>query len=233
MKSSCAAVLVLVVAAGVGASAQRTKTGEVPLAVSISDGSEYRIQSDQAGPYVDGQAGVRARFDQYGNLIVNFDAPRKGPGRLVSFDYSCPYNTGTMHPECGLPPLDPPSGLQARSYISTVCPSEGPCTPLQTMTVGAQQCVQLNWQFLDGQGRTWRNGFHRNRDLPDQEGTAYGVVTRTSADAWTVEPSAAACQTGAANVARTFQVESVSGAWVYTDKGMFWLPFHVTLTRVN
>lgn len=214
--------------------AQKSKTaGEIRLAVTVDDDSALRIQSDGGGVYIDGQVGVSARIDQYGNLIIDFGAPRKGTGRGVSFDYSCPFDSTDQLPACGPELADPPSGVHTRSYISTVCPTDGPCMDLQALPAGDQQCVQMNWQFIDGQGRTWRNGFHRNRDLPDQEGTAYAVVTRLSDTEWSVEPQAAACQAGSANVARVFQVESVKGRWVYSDSGLYWLPFRLLLNRID
>jgi hypothetical protein len=81
----------LVVAGGSPTHAQKAK-GELRLSVTIADRADgdYRIESDTAGPYRDGVAGVSASLDQYGNLIVNFDQPRRGAGRLVAFDYSCP-----------------------------------------------------------------------------------------------------------------------------------------------
>jgi hypothetical protein len=104
------------------------------------------------------------------------------------------------------------------------------------MQVGAlyEQCVQLNWEFTDVLGQSWRNGFHRNRDLPRQEGTAYGVVARIDANTWTVEPRAAFCQAGnMPGVARTFRIETVRSKFVYHDFGTFWLPFKLTLTRMT
>jgi hypothetical protein len=224
-------------AAVVSVGAQKARTTEVRLSVSIADGAgteDYLIESDGAGPYIDGQSGVAARLDQYGNLIIAFNSARKGPGRLVSFDYSCPIDPETQGPACGSTEVDPPTGLHGGAYVSTVCPTNVACANIQTMPVLTQQCVQLNWQFVDGQGRSWRNGFHRDRDLPDQAGTAYAVVSHPDDATWTVEPSAAACQgDNAANVARTFHVETVKSRWIYTDYGKFWLPFKMTLTRLN
>ena len=104
------------------------------------------------------------------------------------------------------------------------------------MAIATEQCVQLNWEFTDGSGQSWRNGFHRNRDLPIQEGTAYAVVTRTDTSTWTVEPDTAAgsCQTGnMPGVARTFRIETVRSKLVVHDFGTFWLPFKLILTRMT
>lgn len=73
-------------------SAQKgSASSEMRLRVSIADRSsteDYRVESDGMGEYVDGVAGVSARLDRYGNLIVNFQADRTGR-RQVHFDYSC------------------------------------------------------------------------------------------------------------------------------------------------
>lgn len=213
--------------------AQKARSG-VPLSVTIADRSdgEYRIESDGAGAYQDGVSGVSAVLDQYGNLIVNFAQPRRGAGRLVAFDYSCPVDEDGV-PACGSATADPPSGLHS-AYISTVCRTGATCARIQDMAPGASQCVQLNWQFVDGSGRTWRNGFHRDRDLPDQEGTAHALVTRdVTQSLWTVEPRGPQCGSGTDGYARTFMVDTVKSGWRYTDFGLFSLPFRLTLVPLN
>jgi hypothetical protein len=213
-------------------------TSDVRLGVSIADRSaippaDYRVESDGMGEYVDGVDGVSARLDRYGDLIVNFQADPRTGRRRVHFDYSC-----TTSATCGSLPDEPPSGLQDRAYISTVCPEVGtglPCTgpKIQEMHDGTEQCVQLNWEFTDVFGQHWRNGFHRNRDLPEQEGTSYGVVTRIDANTWTVEPRAASCQGGnMPGIAKTFRIDTVRSKVVYTNFGTFWLPFKLILTRM-
>src|SRR5258707_11284276 len=86
---------------------------EVPLVVTVegfaSDGSPCRICGDGLGDYVDGESGVSARLDQYGSLIINFDATASAGVLNLQFDYSDP-----------LDPLDtlaPPAPVS--SYIST------------------------------------------------------------------------------------------------------------------
>ena len=219
-------------------------TSDVRLRVLIADRSatppaDYRVESDGMGEYVDGVDGVSARLDRYGNLIVNFQADPRTGRRRVHFDYSCTADLVTRGVTCGSFPAEPPTGIQDRAYISTVCREVGtglPCSSprIQDMAIATEQCVQLNWEFTDGSGQSWRNGFHRNRDLPLQEGTAYGVVTRTDTDTWTVEPVAAPCQTvNMPGVARTFRIETVKSRLVLYDLGPFWLPFKLILTRMT
>jgi len=185
----------------------------VPLKVTIESG--LQITADDDSPYENGQGGTTANFDKYGNLIVSF-------GRPVCFNYDV---DGVEDP--------PPPGCYNNSYISTVPKQQGDGA-LQELGLGLSQCVQLNWQFRDASNVLWRNGFHRNRDLPGpQAGTSYAVVTRTDADTWEVEPRALSCPgyDNPAGMARVFTQESDRGKWVYTDYGLYSLPFHLTLTR--
>ena len=185
----------------------------VPLKVTID--SSLQITAEDGSPYENGQGGTTANFDKYGNLIVSF-------GRPVCFDY------GVYGVE------DPPTGCYNNSYISTVPQQQGDGA-LQELDPGLSQCVQLNWQFRDASNVLWRNGFHRNRDLPgSQAGTSYAVVTRTDADTWEVEPRALSCPAdyeNPAGMARVFTHEWVRGKTVYTDYGLYSLPFRLTLTR--
>ena len=184
----------------------------VPLKVTIEP--DLQITADYASPYENGQGGTTANFDKYGNLIVSF-------GRPVCFDY-------------GVDGVEvPPTGCYNNSYISTVPQQQGDGA-LQELGLGSSQCIQLNWQFRDASNVLWRNGFHRNRDLPGpQDGTSYAVVTRTDADTWEVEPRALSCSgyNNPAGVAGVFTHESVRGKTVYTDYGLYSLPFRLTLTR--
>ena len=185
----------------------------VPLEVTIASDFPLKITGDDS-LYVNGQGGTTANFDKYGNLIVSF-------GRAVFFDY-------------GVSAVDdPPTGWHNNSYISTVPKQQGDGA-LQELEAGLSQCVQLNWQFRDASNVLWRNGFHRNRDLPgSQDGTSYAVVTRTDADTWEVEPRTFSCPgyENPAGMARVFTHESVRGKTVYTDYGLYSLPFRLTLTR--
>ena len=184
----------------------------VPLKVTIESGLQITAEDDS--PYENGQGGTTANFDKYGNLIVSF-------GRPVCFDY------GRYGVE------DPPTGCYNNSYISTVPQQQGDGA-LQELNPGLSQCVQLNWQFRDASNVLWRNGFYRNPDLlGPQDGTSYAVVTRTGAVTWEVEPSALSCSgyPNPAGMARVFTQESDRGKWVYTDYGLYSLPFRLTLTR--
>jgi hypothetical protein len=60
----------------------------VPLIVTVhdtaTDGSDCGICSDRLGDYVDGEDGVKAVIDQYGNLIIDFQTGRT-QGRGLEF----------------------------------------------------------------------------------------------------------------------------------------------------
>lgn len=217
------AISVALIAFGAGSvpteTAPKTTHPVVPLSVVVEPlGSDLTTDTRITGdgqPYVDGDAdGTAAAIDKYGNLIVSF-------GRAVSFDYSAVLSGGGA-----------PSGDHDASYISTV-PREAGDGALQNLTTLSSQCVQLNWQFRDASGVLWRNGFHRDRDLPSQGGTSYAIVTRIDNDTWQVEPATFPCGTltNPAGIARVFTQMSVRGKWVYTDYGTHSLSFRLTLTR--
>jgi len=44
-------------------------TSEVFLKLTVNDASGNKLTSDGGGDYVNGQQGVGAKFDQYGNFI--------------------------------------------------------------------------------------------------------------------------------------------------------------------
>jgi hypothetical protein len=191
----------------------------VPLEVTIASDLGLKITGDSS-PYVNGQEGTTANFDKYGNLIVSF-------GRPVCFDY------GVSEVE-----NPPPTGCYNNSYISTLPkqPKQEGDGALQNLAKGSSQCVQLNWHFRDASNVLWRNGFHRDPFPPEpQPEASYAVVTRTDADTWEVEPRAFSCQEygplDPAGMARVFTHESVRGKTVYTDYGLYSLPFRLTLTR--
>jgi hypothetical protein len=169
-------------------------------------------------PYDHGAAdGTTASLDRYGNLIVSF-------GRPVTFDYS-----DLLEGLGGAP-----SGSYDGSYISTV-PQQAGDGALQNLAENASQCIQLNWQFRDAANVLWRNGFHRDRDLPDQGGTSYAVVTRTTPESWEVEPLPGWCG-GYLNPDRVASVWThlmAKGKNVYTDYGKYRLPFRLTLTQLQ
>ena len=194
----------------------------VPLVVTAqavdSDSSPCKICGDGLGQYIDGVDGVGASIDQYGNLIINFDTAQT-PFRKLNFDYSNPVDPSNA--------FRPPASLN--SYLSTV---PGPDNvPIQNMTVGAEQCVQLGITFTDNDKKEtqYRNSFHRNLTNFDSSQASYGVVTRISDTEWELEPKAAGCNTGTPTVGELITTPSV-GRFEFTDRGAFYLPFKMSLS---
>jgi len=183
----------------------------VPLQVDIepvdAGNTACGICSDVGDPYVNGQEGIRAQFDQYGNLTVDFGA------RSVDFSFGNP---------------DLASGLHADSYLATRFSGGF----LQDLGDGASACAEMNWIFRDG-AVEYRLLFHRT-GYPspiDVAATAYAFVTRIDADTWTVEPRGAAdCGVGDDRLAGVVSLPT-KGRVVYTDHGDESMPFRLTLTR--
>lgn len=229
----CLMALVL----GVGAQRRVTYT-PVRLAVRIESAdsslttTQIRcdgvIQSDGSCDYYDGADGVAASLDQHGNLIIDFQTTST-PLRRVDFDYSTPFIPNGP---------EPPSGLQADSYLATLKRNEDSAyVALQNMAVGTAQCVRLGWTFDSQDGTTqWRNSFQRNLSPFDISQTSYGIVTRTDADTWEVEPKGSSCSnppsssSSLATVARVSH-SSTRGKSVHTDDGLYYMPFKLTLRR--
>lgn len=216
---------------------KRTTYTPVRLGVTIetadSSGTPSQIQSDGQYDYYDGTDGVAASLDQNGNLIIDFQTTST-PLRHVNFNYSRPF-----------PPNDtqsqPPSGPQADSYLATLQRNEDSAyVALQNMAVREDgndhaQCVRLGWTFNSQDGATqWRNSFQRNLSPFDISQTSYGVVTRTNADTWEVEPKGSPCpglpNSGLPTVARISH-NSTRGKLVHNDDGLYYMPFKLTLRR--
>ena len=192
----------------------------VPLNVTVlpldSAGNPCRICSDGLGPYMNGVNGVDASIDRYGNLIIDFGGVNQEV-RNLRFDYSQPTGANSY----ATPPV------QEDSYLSTITHPGG---FIQSMVLGAQQCVQLQIAFVDGDALYHRNVFQRP---PGGNATSYLVVTRTDADTWEAEPKDAPCNTAATGgvplVGRLLTAPNILGP--FTDRGTFYLPFKMLLER--
>jgi hypothetical protein len=67
----------------------------ISLGVTVAD-APNRIQSDGKGEYVDGQQGVIAQIDTYGNLLFNSPVASNAV-RTVTFDYSAPVDPNNTY----------------------------------------------------------------------------------------------------------------------------------------
>lgn len=183
----------------------------IPLSVTVevtdAAGNACAICPDAADPYVNGQEGVDARLDHYGNLILDF-----GP-RNVEFAFGNP---------------DLPGGSYAGSYVAT----RALTGRLQDMAEGTSQCAEMNWVFRNG-AREYRLLYQRSGypGAIDVSNSAFAFVTRTDADTWTIEPRGVAdCADGNDLEATVISVPT-RGKVVYTDHGAEALPFRLTLAR--
>lgn len=199
----------------------------VPLIVTFDD--SLAIASDDGRPYTDGVDGISAAFDQYGNLIIDFQTTRT-PLRKVHYDYGEPLFGGSA-----LLPADPPD-----NYLSTVrLPGGG---PLQMLPTGASQCVRAYFTYTDDARTTqYRLAFQRATGTIDVSDSSYLRVVKTTAG-WDVTSDGAldadgncvsrhdplAIQPGAF---ATVLIETpLSGKWSFVSDGYYDMPMQLTLT---
>ncbi|HEX4947508.1 MAG TPA: hypothetical protein VFZ34_12635 [Blastocatellia bacterium] len=230
----------------IAALAQKPKTyPTVPLIVSFRDAGSTdcntiedprcadRIRSDGLGAYTHGVQGVSATIDQYGYLNLNFQTS-DSPLRQVYFDYSVRFPSAS-NPE---PPLTPPApGLQPKAQLTTLPLGEGNYTPIQNMALGSSQCVKTGIAFTwaDKKKTQWRSNFRRSDTFTAQTAqTSYGVVTCEGVDStgkcisWTLEPKSNC--SGYDSIGELLHTPTV-GPFNFTDYGLYYLPFKLTLTK--
>jgi hypothetical protein len=217
------AIGILTLSAGLAAQKPNTTT-PVALAVVVDDVGT-RITSDAGGPYVDGQDGVAANIDKYGNLIINFQTG-KTPVRKLYYNYDDPQDGQTLGGD-----LAPPN-----NYVSTIR-QEGDTTKMQDLAVGQSQCVRANVTYTTDDEKTqFRVLFQRGVTGIDVEETAYLHVTRTANETdgrrtWTVDSeSTSGCDNGYSGIARLIDTPLV-GKFKYTDRGRYHMPFRLFLTE--
>jgi hypothetical protein len=172
------------------------------LAEICGDGFE---QDDSGNTtYIDGQDGVRASIDQYGNVIIDFQTTRAKIRGLV---YK--YGDGS---------ISAPPGSGSNHYLSTIGGA------LQAMqSEGASINVASCPLYDDDSGQPqYRHGF--SRDCQSGFGSVGSplVVTRTTATSWEIEPMGPA-------TSRVFSITTKGRVQVH-DFGDFSLPFKMTLT---
>jgi hypothetical protein len=216
------AMCVLALGALTMAGAKPGTVTPVPLEVEFDDVSPgRRITSDGQGSYSDGEQGVAAQIDQYGNVIVNFQTTGS-PLRQVRFDYT--ESLGAT----GSPPVDEDNVIAPpNSYFATLHPN-GP--KLQEMALGDSQCLEAGFSFtLDDASRTqYRHSFHRDLGRPiDFTDTSYLVATRTEAG-WELEPKADDCQPEI-DVIKLIATPT-RGKFKFTDHGRYRMSMKMTLT---
>jgi hypothetical protein len=214
-KLSLALVVLSLAALGPVASAAGVKPGTyvpVPLVVMVHAVDTYGNPcgicgdgQDGSATYVDGQDGVKANIDQYGNIIIDFQTTRakiRGLRYAYSSTNPVPPGDGTNHYFSTIK-LDGGGALQAMSPETTI--SVASC-PLYDDDSGQPQ---------------YRHGFYRDCQSGfGPEGSKLNV-TRT-ATGWDVEPEPGA-------QARVFSI-TTKGRVQVQDFGVLSLPFKMTLT---
>lgn len=184
----------------------------VPLIVTVhpvdTANNSCAICEDGLGPYIDGQQGVKATIDQYGNIIIDFQTTRTNM-RWLTYHY--PVTTS-------VPPGD---GSRQRHYLSTIGLGNG---PLQNIPIGNSILVASCPLYDDPSGQLqYRHGFYRDCGSGlGSEGSKL-VVTRTADNEWEVEP-----ETGA--WARVYSATTKGRAQVVVYGDLMSLPFRMTLT---
>ena len=165
--------------------------------------------AEESTTYTDGQDGVRATIDQYGNVIIDFQTTRAKIRGLV---YN--YDDG---------PASSPPGGGTNHYFSTI--SLAPGGALQTMMPGGASINKAGCLLYndDSDQPQYRHSFSRDC------GSGFGsvgsplVVTHPSDNTWEIQPEAPA-------TARVFSATTKGRLQVH-DFGDFSLPFKMTLTR--
>ena len=189
----------------------------VPLIVTVepSDSADNpcAICADGAGDYVDGQQGVKATIDQWGNIIIDFQTTRSNM-RWLTYHY--PVTTL------------PGDGSHQHHYLSTLALGNG---PLQNIQIGNSIVVASCPLYDDPSGQPqYRHGFYRDCGSGlGAEGSKL-VVTRKADNKWEVEPeSVPGPGTELGAWARVYSATTKGRAQV-VDYGLMSLPFKMTLT---
>lgn len=176
---------------------------ESTLAGICGDGYEEEVPGKTT--YTDGQDGVRASIDQYGNVIIDFQTTR---ARIRGLVYK--YGDG---------PVSAPPGGGSNHYFSTIGGALQAMTPDGTSTINVASCPLYD----DDSGQPqYRHSF--SRDCQSGSGSVGSplVVTRISLSTWEIEPMAPA-------TARVFSI-TTKGRVQVQPFGDFSLPFKMTLT---
>jgi hypothetical protein len=182
----------------------------VPLKVTVAAVDSWSnpcaICSDGGGDYIDGQMGVKATIDQWGDIIIDFQTTRT---KMRGLNYNYPVTPTPVPPADG-----------SHDYISTLPLGNG---ALQAMPIPSSIFVASCPLYNDPSGQPqYRHGFYRDCGSGlGPEGSRL-VVTRKAINEWDVEPESGA-------LARVFSATTKGRTQVF-DYGLMSLPFKMTLT---
>jgi hypothetical protein len=202
-------------------------TTPVRLTVEVADAG-MRIQSDMSGPYVDGEPGVSASFDQYGSLIIAL-----GPIRTFCYDYSLPVDGQPASPTSPMCP--------GNTYVATSGLGGGVTKKFQDLGHGEAQCIrgEPTYTLPDAKKTLYRHLFQRSANgMPAEETySAYLLATRTAdlltgQRTWTVESVNTCLNNPNSGIARVVSSPQL-GKYQLTDWHRYDMPMKLTLTEIN
>jgi len=209
-----ACVLFALSAVSSGAGQKPRTYTPVPLIVTVhaSDSAAHPCAicgdgPDRSGVYIDGQEGVKATIDQYGDITIDFQTTQT---KIRGLQYYYPATT----------PVPPAGG--SHDYISTLPLGNG---ALQAMAVGGPSILVASCPlYVDPSGQPqYRHSFYRDCGSGlGPEGSKL-VVTRTAIGEWEVEPEPGAW-------ARVFSATTKGRTQVAVYGDLMSLPFKMTLT---
>jgi len=147
----------------------------IPIAVTVEDAGllgPYKIQSDGRGDYVDGQQGMTAWIDQFGNLQIS---PNNGQAttpalRQLTFNFSVPADPlNTYQPD-----------VLGQTNFKILSNDYG--NPrIQDLVVDGNACYRVTFAFRNA---TTHHQIDFNTGINAQ--AAFVLITRTSDSTWTV-----------------------------------------------
>jgi hypothetical protein len=149
---------------GLVAALGKPQQDSVILAMTVTDGSPYQVQSDGLGEYRNGVAGMEVVIDGYGNLQISPNNANSSTPPVRRLHVSYPTNLTDTYLN------------QWNFKIKTSGPSGH--IRIQDLAVGQSVCLYVTISHMT-QAIAYQDLFDRNL------GASYGLVTRTSPTTWT------------------------------------------------
>lgn len=224
MRQVCLAFVLIAVATGPSSAGKPVRYPVIPLTVTVHAsfideaaetkncgicGDEFDASNTPLDTnYTDGERGVEAKVDEYGNLIFNVQAIAAAQPRALTFDYPSPIafpTTGT------------------NQYLATT----GGTRALQAMAVGSMQQVKTCVTSDDAANqRRYVITFERDCYFADLAvNTSYIKVTALGLDRWTLETE----ESPFAHQAGVFSISAKGRLLPPADNTYAPMPFKMTL----
>jgi hypothetical protein len=192
------------------------------LAVTVTDsgpGTEWHgIRSDGGGDYVDGQQGITAVIDGYGNLLFS-ELLATTPARTLTFDFSFPIDpSNTYRPDVAgqqrFQLTTNPNGVAGTPKISDLGVNGNP----------SFACYNTAIAHRTGTAR-YEAYFNTNHDPQSTR----VLITRTGSDTWTLVANDARCGLNADWAALHSEDLTTRKAAPLVFRGYYRLPFSMQL----